>query len=430
MSREAFIRGRSLALLAIIGAALFLSLQSTPRVHAATSSDVVIVLAGPTNAASDTIGQNVVYTILVTSTVAADNIVITFPLPAQTTFVSALQFNGTSAYTVTSPAVGANGVITFTTPTTPVVAWAVPFQIVAKVGAAVAPGTLISGTATVTSTTPDPVPGNNTSSTNYNATACVNSCPATASVSTTNHTTNIPSTVNVTGPAQTVTRVLGVLNGANVFDQTASGAPGSPAEQALETSATAALRNAGGAGVTIAGPTQTGTTTAETSTTSGPDTTNQGTTNTVTTAVFFGPGTVLVGPNQGTPLLVPAGSRGYNSNHHAETFFSVVTTVTTSTVTTITVQFVATSAVAAPPTPTPVATPTPTLSALVPPPVLPQVFQNPGAIAALGGVSKPPAQPRPAAVLSSSNAGVQPPALTEAVVLRPPNTGDAGLIAP
>lgn len=79
-------------------------------------------------------------------------------------------------------------------------------------------------------------------------------------------------------------------------------------------------------------------------------------------------------------------------------------------------------------TPTPVATSTPVVSAPAPI-VIPQVFQNPGAVAAvMGGIgngtrNSTPVPSRPVAVLSSEPAQVMP-------VLRPPSTGDAGLAQP
>ena len=77
------------------------------------------------------------------------------------------------------------------------------------------------------------------------------------------------------------------------------------------------------------------------------------------------------------------------------------------------------------PTPNPVATSTPT-PVVIAPAVIPQVFQNPGAMAVvMGGIgngtrNNTPVPPRPAVVDPAAVAGVAP-------MLRPPSTGDAGL---
>jgi hypothetical protein len=75
-------------------------------------------------------------------------------------------------------------------------------------------------------------------------------------------------------------------------------------------------------------------------------------------------------------------------------------------------------------TPIPNATSTPNVLVSVPPPIIPQVFQNPGAIGAImNGPRNPPVPgagaPRPAGVVLSAS--------DPSVALRPPNTGNAGL---
>jgi uncharacterized repeat protein (TIGR01451 family) len=74
------------------------------------------------------------------------------------------------------------------------------------------------------------------------------------------------------------------------------------------------------------------------------------------------------------------------------------------------------------PTPAPTATPTPPTPFVRP--IVPQVFQNPGAIAAVAG--RPPSTPQPRIAVPPA-AALAPAAL--APVITPPRTGDAGLLA-
>ncbi len=77
-------------------------------------------------------------------------------LPASTSFVSLVSAAGWSC---TTPAMGANGTISCSNAS--FAAGNASFTLVAKVAPATAPGSTVSNTATVTSSTSDPVPGNN-----------------------------------------------------------------------------------------------------------------------------------------------------------------------------------------------------------------------------------------------------------------------------
>ncbi|MEO5714168.1 MAG: hypothetical protein ABIT37_11830 [Luteolibacter sp.] len=87
----------------------------------------------------------------------ADNVSITDSLPAGTTFVSVGLPSGWSA---TTPAVGANGMVTITRPLFANAASAT-ITLVAKVNSNIASGTNLSDTAAINSTTIDIAPGNN-----------------------------------------------------------------------------------------------------------------------------------------------------------------------------------------------------------------------------------------------------------------------------
>jgi uncharacterized repeat protein (TIGR01451 family) len=105
-------------------------------------------------------GTNITYTITVSN--AGPDPAVTTTLsdatPANTTFVS---LSTPAGWTCVTPAVGGTGPITCTNPSVPMGAADV-FTLVVNVNAASAGGTVISNTASVASTTPDPVPANNT----------------------------------------------------------------------------------------------------------------------------------------------------------------------------------------------------------------------------------------------------------------------------
>ena len=123
-------------------------------------ADMQVVKTGP---ATIVPGQNAAYTITATnagpSTAVTANLADT--LPPGTTFVS---LSSPGAWSCTTPSVGAGGAISCTlasfAPATPAV-----FTLVVALAPSVPVGTTVTNTATVGSATPDPTPGNNSSST-------------------------------------------------------------------------------------------------------------------------------------------------------------------------------------------------------------------------------------------------------------------------
>ena len=90
---------------------------------------------------------------------AASTVSVSDTLPTGTTFVSATVSSGTG-WSTTSPAVGGTGTVTFTKPSVPPSETAT-FTIVVLVTPSVTAGTVLSNTATASSATTDPTPGNN-----------------------------------------------------------------------------------------------------------------------------------------------------------------------------------------------------------------------------------------------------------------------------
>jgi uncharacterized repeat protein (TIGR01451 family) len=109
-----------------------------------------------------TAGANLTYTLTVSNAGPSDaqTVSLADTLPTGTTFVSLGQGSG-PAFSCTTPAVGASGAISCTR-TSLVTAAPQTFTLVVKVGASVATGTVISNTATVSSSTTDPNSANNT----------------------------------------------------------------------------------------------------------------------------------------------------------------------------------------------------------------------------------------------------------------------------
>ncbi len=109
----------------------------------------------PTKTAAATVnaGSNLTYTITVSDTGPSDaqTVSLSDPLPAGTTFVSNTQTSG-PAFSCTNPAVGANGTVTCTIATLAANATAV-FSLTVNVPSATVSGTVLSNTATVTTTT-------------------------------------------------------------------------------------------------------------------------------------------------------------------------------------------------------------------------------------------------------------------------------------
>lgn len=98
-------------------------------------------------------GGNFAWTVTIGNggTIAAETVQLSDPLPAGTTFVSVSTPAGWSCST---PAVGTTGAVSCSIASLQVGSTA--FTIVATVGGAMPPGTVLSNTATVTSVTPDP----------------------------------------------------------------------------------------------------------------------------------------------------------------------------------------------------------------------------------------------------------------------------------
>jgi uncharacterized repeat protein (TIGR01451 family) len=127
------------------------------------TSDLVVTATGAPGIV--TVGAKVTYTIVVTNAGpnAASQVNLTNLLPAGTTFVSA---SAPSGWVLTTPAPGHPGAVTAAVSSLPV--GTATLKIVVKVGSSVAPGSTLSLTSVVSSTTIDPKLANNT------ATAVVN----------------------------------------------------------------------------------------------------------------------------------------------------------------------------------------------------------------------------------------------------------------
>jgi uncharacterized repeat protein (TIGR01451 family) len=135
---------------------------------------ITVANAGPTNAASTSMSD---------------------PLPAGTTFVS---LSAPAGWTCTTPAVGAAGTVSCTNPS--LGTGNAVFSLVVRVSPATAPGTVITNTATVSSTTADPSPGNESAT----ATTTVAASPA-----------NVSGTKTVTGtfaPGGSITYTIVLTN--------------------------------------------------------------------------------------------------------------------------------------------------------------------------------------------------------------------------
>jgi hypothetical protein len=179
----------------------------------------------------------------------------------------------------------------------------------------------------------------------------------TTTTSTTEHETHTA----VSGPASesSRTRVTAALDGTIIHDETVTGAPTSPAVAAALERARAALTARGIAPSAINGPATVSSSrdVLSTQVTSVLDHTETSVTSTTT----FGPATILIGPNQSQTFFA-AGSTNVNVNTHTEYFYNDI--VTQTVVNNAHLQLSATTPPAMPP-------------------VIPQVFQNPGAIAAI-----------------------------------------------
>lgn len=117
--------------------------------------------AAPTSVAA---GGQITYTITVINngpnTATAPS--VTDTTPANTTFVSMTMTGGTGTWNCTNPAVGATGLTTCTRSTDMKSTRTATFAYVVQVNPGTAAGTTISNSASINSTTTDPIPANNT----------------------------------------------------------------------------------------------------------------------------------------------------------------------------------------------------------------------------------------------------------------------------
>jgi uncharacterized repeat protein (TIGR01451 family) len=121
-------------------------------------ADLAVTKSGPSTV---TAGNNIAYTVTVTNNGSTDaqGVTLTDTLPAGTTFVSESQGSG-PAFNCTNPSVGGTGSVSCTIATLPNGASAT-FTLTFNVNANVAGGTVLSNTASVSSTTNDPIASNN-----------------------------------------------------------------------------------------------------------------------------------------------------------------------------------------------------------------------------------------------------------------------------
>jgi uncharacterized repeat protein (TIGR01451 family) len=125
-----------------------------------TSADLSVSKSAPNTVQID---QNLPYTITVTNLGpgAAQNVTLTDPLPANTTFSSESQQSGPT-FNCSTPSVGQGGTVSCTTGTL-APNQSATFQVNVHVSASAAGGSTLTNTATVSSSTPDPNTGNNSS---------------------------------------------------------------------------------------------------------------------------------------------------------------------------------------------------------------------------------------------------------------------------
>jgi uncharacterized repeat protein (TIGR01451 family) len=178
--------------------------SSTSTASVVVEADVAVVKNGPTSIEA---GTDITYNLTVTNNGPSDasTVSLTDDVPANTTFVSATQNSGPLFTCAPLPPAGGTGTITCTLGTFPAGSTAT-FTFVMHVSPSTPSGTNIVNTADVSTTTTDPVPGNNTST----STAIV-AAPADLSITKTGpadavQDTDVAYTVTVTnnGPADSL----------------------------------------------------------------------------------------------------------------------------------------------------------------------------------------------------------------------------------
>jgi uncharacterized repeat protein (TIGR01451 family) len=124
-----------------------------------TSADLGVTVTAPSSAQ---IGQTFEYDITVTNfgPGAAQGVTLSDPLPANTTFSSESQSGGPT-FNCSTPPVGQGGTVTCTTGTLGPPNQSATFFVSVQVSSSATNGSTLSNTATVSSTTPDPNPKNN-----------------------------------------------------------------------------------------------------------------------------------------------------------------------------------------------------------------------------------------------------------------------------
>jgi uncharacterized repeat protein (TIGR01451 family) len=127
-------------------------------------ADLAVILTGPSGPLTP--GSNLAYTITLANNgpSAAQNVSLTDAVPLGTTFVSATQNSGPS-FALSSPPAGGMGAVSGSIATLAAGASA-SFTLVVHVNATDASGSIISNTASVSSSTSDPTPANNSSTFN------------------------------------------------------------------------------------------------------------------------------------------------------------------------------------------------------------------------------------------------------------------------
>jgi uncharacterized repeat protein (TIGR01451 family) len=172
----------------------------TSTATAGVSADLSV---NNTGAASVNAGSNITYTVTVVNNGPSDaqSVMLSDTVPTNTTFVSGMQTTG-PAFTCMNPSVGSGGTVSCSIATLANGASA-SFTIVNKVGSTVANGTMITNSATGSSTTADPNPNNNTGTSTAFVGASADLSVTKTGPATANASNNITYTVSVTnnGPS-------------------------------------------------------------------------------------------------------------------------------------------------------------------------------------------------------------------------------------